>query len=142
MKLEAGNSKLAKQDSRPVKDFTDLEVWRLARELRQKVYVISKRFPAEEKYVLTAQLRRAAISITANLAEGFGRYSYQENIQFCRQARGSVHEVRDHLIAALDAGYFSLEEWQPLVELAQSVTKLINGYIRSTRARQAATSAK
>ena len=92
--------------------------------------------------MLTAQIRRAAISVTANLAEGFGRYSYQENIQFCRHARGSVHEVRDHLIAALDAGYLPQQVWPPTDELAQRVTRLINGYIRSTRARQSAAGTK
>jgi hypothetical protein len=79
-KLEIGDSKLAQPNPRSIKDFTDLEVWRLARELRRKVYEVSRKFPVEEGHVLTAQMRRAAISVTANLAEGFGRYSYKENI--------------------------------------------------------------
>lgn len=136
MKLETGNVKLdsiTSSERKRVRDFTDLEVWKLARELRKFTYKLTKTFPSEEKHVLTAQLRRAAISVTANVAEGFGRYSYKENIQFCRHARGSIHEVRDHLTTALDAGYVSQDRWKELDDLAQRVTKLLKGYIRSTQ---------
>lgn len=119
-----------------VKDFTDLVAWKLSRELRRAVFDVTKRMPASEKYVLVAQLRRAAMSVTANIAEGFGRFSYQENIQFCRQARGSVFEVRDHLTTALDAAYITPEEWKRLDQLAQRAAQVINGYIRSTKSRQ------
>jgi four helix bundle protein len=95
-------------------------------------------FPAEERYALTQQLRRAAISITANIAEGFGRYSYQENVQFCRLARGSAYEVRDHLFTAYDQRYLATEEHQRLEALARRVIMTLNGYIRSTQARQKA----
>jgi 23S rRNA-intervening sequence protein len=79
-KIEIRNSKIAEpigiQPTR-VRDFMDLEVWRLARELRTQIYSLVRKFPVEERYVVTAQIRRAAVSITANIAEGFGRYSYQ-----------------------------------------------------------------
>jgi len=81
-------------------------------------------------------MRRAVVSITANLAEGFGRFSYQENIQFCRQSRGSTYELRDHLTTALDAGYITPEEYKEHDLQALSVIKLINGYIRATRQRK------
>jgi len=81
--------------------------------------------------------RRAAVSVTANIAEGFGRYSYQENIQFCRQSRGSVYELRDHFTTALDPGYITKEQYSILERQAISVIKLINGYIRSTKERKA-----
>ncbi|MFB3095313.1 MAG: four helix bundle protein [Candidatus Acidiferrales bacterium] len=134
--LETGNSKLGspgRPAKKQIKDFTDLNTWSLARDLRKTVYDFTKRFPADEKHVLVAQFRRAAISVTANLAEGFGRYSYRENVQFCRHARGSLHEVRDHLTTALDAGYLSQGEWKQVDDLAQRVAKLLNGYIRSTQ---------
>lgn len=130
---EARNSRVT-QDK--VKDFVDLDAWKLGRDFRKRVYTLTRGFPAEEKHVLTAQLRRAALSVTANIAEGFGRYSYQENLQYCRQARGSAYEARDHLTAALDAGYLSRDEWQDTDQLAQRVIQVLNGYIRSTRARQ------
>jgi len=81
-------------------------------------------------------MRRAAVSVTANLAEGYGRFSYQENIQFCRQSRGSVYELRDHLTTALDAGYITPDEYKENDLRAVSVVKLINGYIRATRLRK------
>ena len=138
-KLEIRNSKIGQ--NRPtkagaVKDFKDLMAWKLARELRRAIYEATKRMPAEEKYVLIAQMRRAAISVTANLAEGFGRFSYQENLQFCRHARGSAMEERDHLTTALDAGYITKDDWKTRDDLAQRVIQVVNGYIRSTRSRQ------
>jgi len=137
-KFETRNSKLdepALEAHRKVKDFTDLQVWALARELRKKVYSLSNKFPPDEKFGLTTQLRRAAVSITANIAEGFGRYSYQENVQFCRVARGSAFEVRDHLIAAEDEGFISQNERHEVDALAQRVVQTLNGYIRATKER-------
>jgi len=100
-----------------------------------------KRFPEHEKFGLSSQMRRAAVSVTANLAEGYGRFSYQENIQFCRQSRGSVYELRDHLTTALDAGYITPDEYKDNNTQAVSVVKLINGYIRATRQRKLQTDA-
>jgi four helix bundle protein len=138
-KLEIRNSKFVEPSSIQgprVKDFTDLQVWRLARELRKLSYSLICGFPSEERYVLSSQLRRAAISITANIAEGFGRYSYQENLQFCRQARGSAFEVRDHLTTALDANYITPELYKKADALTQRVIQTLNGYIRSTKSLQ------
>ena len=135
-KLEIRNSKFGAGRRAAVNDFTDLKAWQLARELRQEVYRIVRSFPADEKHVLAAQTRRAAISVTANIAEGFGRFSFQENIQFCRQARGSAFEARDHLITALDSGYITRQDWEKADALAQRTIKVLNGYIRSTREMQ------
>jgi four helix bundle protein len=135
--MENGNVPKAGSAAK-VKDFTDLEAWKIARELRKQVCQICKVFPKEEAYVLGAQTRRAAISITANIAEGYGRYSFQENIQFCRQSRASAYELRDHLTTALDAGYIGSEQLARLNDLATSVIKLLNGYIRATQNRKSA----
>ncbi len=72
------------------KTFEDLEVYKAAREFRKKIYRLIKKLLGEEKFNLVGQMRRAATSLTNNLAEGYGRYHYQENIQFCRQSRGSL----------------------------------------------------
>ena len=112
----------------------------MARDLRREAYNLVRGFPSEEKYALANQVRRAAISVTANIAEGFGRYHYQENIQFCRQARGSVFELRDHLITAQDQGYMTAEEYRRMEDLAQRVIQTLNGYIRATQTRQKETS--
>lgn len=122
-----------------IKDFTDLETWKLGRKLRQVIYGLTGKFPNQETYSLISQMRRAALSVTANIAEGFGRYSYQENMQFCRLSRGSVYELRDHLTSALDAGYIDHEQFSRTDALAISVIKLLNGYIRSTKLRKSPT---
>lgn len=131
-KLEYGGASTAAN----IRDFTDLQVWQLARELRQEVYAICGTFPSDERFALAQQLRRATISVTANIAEGFGRYSYQENIQFCRLARGSAYEVRDHLITATDQHYITPEGHRRIQSLAVRVIQTLNGYIRSTQVRQ------
>lgn len=118
-----------------VRDFTDLIAWKLGRELREAVYEVTRTFLPEEKYVLVPQLRRAAVSVTANIAEGFGRFSYQKHVQFCRHSRGSATEVRDHLITASDAGYITEERWKELDALARRVIQVLNGYIRAIRER-------
>jgi four helix bundle protein len=135
--MENGQEPVNQSGLKRIRDFTDLETWRFARRLRIEVYRISRGFPKNETFGLASQIRRAAVSVTANIAEGFGRYSYQENIQFCRQSRGSVYELRDHFTTALDAGYITKEQYSVLDRRAISVTKLINGYIRSTKERKA-----
>jgi four helix bundle protein len=137
-KLEIRNSKFVKLESNSldtVRDFKDLLVWKLARELRVQIYVLVRNFPPEERFALNTQMRRAAQSIGANIAEGFGRYSYRENIQYCRQARGSAFEVRDHLVTAVDAEFITQEEYAQSDALAQRVIQTLNGYIRSTATR-------
>jgi four helix bundle protein len=97
--------------------FTDLLCWKKASELRKSIYRIATQLPETEKYNLTKQLRRVAISITANIAEGYGRFHYQENIQFCRQSRASLYECEDHLITCLDEGYCDKETFDQSLKL-------------------------
>jgi four helix bundle protein len=122
--------------AKTVRDFKDLEVWRTARELRRELYKTAKGLPDIEKFGLASQIRRAAVSVTANIAEGYGRFGYQENAQMCRQARGSLYELRDHLTSCVDEGYLAPAEGERLDALIQSVTRLLNGYLRSTLARR------
>ena len=134
--MENGKKAAEPGELNRIRDFTDLETWRVARRFRTEIYRVSSGFPRNETFGLASQIRRAAVSVTANIAEGFGRYSYQENIQFCRQSRGSVYELRVHFTTALDAAYISKEQYSVLDRQAISVIKLINGYIRSTRERK------
>jgi len=117
-----------------IRDFKDLQVWKAARELRREAYKLAEALPDYEKFGLAGQIRRAATSVTANIAEGFGRFGYQENAQMCRQARGSLYELRDHLTTCVDEGYINLAEGKRLDALAQTVARLLNGYLRSTLA--------
>ena len=143
-KIETRNSAQAPAVNPPkgIKDFKDLEVWKAARELRSEIYKVAKTLPDIEKFGLAGQLRRAASSVTANIAEGFGRFGYQENAQFCRQARGSAYELRDHLTTCVDEGYVALAEGRRLDRMAQRATQLLNGYLRSTLALKAGVQAK
>jgi len=119
-----------------VKDFTDLDLWKMARQLRSEIYKASKTFPKDETYALISQMRRPAISVTAKIAEGYGRYSFQENAQFCRQSRASAYELCDHCTAALDSGFLSKKVFDDLNALSISVIKFLNGCIRATMTRQ------
>jgi four helix bundle protein len=119
---------------RPIRDFKDLDVWQTARELRREIYKVAKTMPEVERFALASQLRRAATSVTANIAEGYGRFGYQENAQHCRQARGSLYEIRDHLTTCVDEGYLSKEEGNRLEKMALRVIQVLNGYLRATLA--------
>jgi len=113
-----------------IKHFTDPQVWKLARELRRKVYALTARLPEEEKYNLTSQMRRAGVSTTSNLAEGFGRFHYQEMIQFSRQSRGSVYEIEDDVITCYDENYIPRDDCADVYQQAEHTARAINGLIR------------
>jgi four helix bundle protein len=117
---------------REIKHFSDLDAWKVNHELVLMIYKITKNFPKEEKFGLIDQLRRAASSITANIAEGWGRYHYADKIRFFYQARGSNCEVQNFIILAKDLGYLNLKEYKELSEKVFQGFKVINGLIRST----------
>lgn len=120
-----------------MKGFEELEVWKTCRILRIEVSKLVKSFPSEEKYRLVDQLLRSSRSVTANIAEGQGRFHYQENIQFCRTARGSLTETLDHLICALDEGYINQTRMYELRIIYDKCLKLLNGYILYLKKRKA-----
>ena len=110
--------------------FTDLEVYKECRLLRKEISNLTKtHFPQEEKFVLTNQLIRSSRGVTAAIAEGHGRYHYQENIQYCRISRGSLIETLEHLITAFDEKFISTEELKYFKSKIDTCGKLINGYI-------------
>lgn len=111
------------------RSFEELAVWKEARKIRVRVSKVAKTFPLEEKYRLTDQILRSSRSSTANIAEGYGRFHYQENIQFCRVARGSLSETVDHLICAFDEKYISIELLNELCKEIENCIKILNGYI-------------
>ena len=109
--------------------FEDLEVWKECRKFRKQISTTTEKFPKEEKYCLTDQIKRSSRSVTANIAEGYGRFHFQENAQFCRQARGSLTETLDHLICALDLGYINEVDLSSHRIQYEQCLKLLNGYI-------------
>ncbi len=112
-----------------IHSFEDLECWKACREIRNYVSRIIKKFPAHEKYALTDGMLRASRSTTENIAEGYGRYHYQENIQFCRMSRGSIYELMDQFITAFDEKYITKEEYQKGRVLLEKGKAILNGYI-------------
>jgi len=109
--------------------FEDLEVYKKARALKVEISTICKAFPIEEKFRLVDQLIRASRSVTAQLAEGYGRFHYQENIQFCRIARGSLEEVHEHINTAFDEGLIDEKTLSDLIQQKNEVMRLLNGYV-------------
>lgn len=109
--------------------FEDLEVWKKCRQLRIDISILLVQFPDEEKYRLIDQLKRCSRSVTANIAEGHGRFHYQDNLKFCRNARGSLNETLDHLICACDESIINNEQLQEFREKYNECFRLLNGYI-------------
>ena len=113
------------------KDFTSLEAWKKARLVKLFLYKeVIPNLPAEEKFNLNQQIRRAGISITANISEGYGRYHYQEGIQFYRISRGSIYELKDHLISCYDFNFISKEIFEKGISLIEDTKITLNGYIK------------
>lgn len=108
----------------------DLEAWKLARALRIAVSKTVKTFPKSEQFMLTDQLMRSARSVSANIAEGFGRHHYRESAQYYRQARGSLIETADHLICACDETYISKEVLKQYLDRIEECGRVLNGLIR------------
>ena len=114
-----------------IKSFTDLDVYKQCRLLRKSISVMAKsHFPVEEKYKLMDQIIRASRSVTACIAEGYGRYYYKENIRFCRISRGSLEETLEHLITAFDEGYISAELLKEYKFQIDNCGRILNGSIR------------
>jgi len=109
--------------------FEDLDVYKVATQVRRGIYSMVKGLPPEEKYSLGQQMRRAAISLTNNIAEGYGRFHWQESIQFCRHSRGSLAELVDDLGICQDENYAKPEALSSLRNTCENLLRLLNGYI-------------
>ena len=112
-----------------IKSFEDLVCWQKGRAIRMEISQLIKQFPAEEKFELVSQMRRASRSVTHNLAEGYGRFQFKENIQFCRVSRGSLYEIKDQLITALDEQYIDEKKFEKLKKKVEEGIVVLNGYI-------------
>jgi len=117
-------------------NFRDLDTWKRCREIRRKIWTLCKNFPGEEKYRLSDQMIRASRSSTANIAEGYGRFHFQENIQFCRQARGSLYELIDHVLVAEECEYIDNALAEGLIDEIKTSIIVLNGYIKYLKTRK------
>lgn len=111
------------------KTFTELEVWQNACALKNDLYKLVQSFDNTEKYRLADQIIRSSRSVTANIAEGYGRYTYKEQIRFCIQARGSLYETHNHLIDAYDCAYIDKNILAEYTERVKLIERLLNGYV-------------
>ena len=111
-------------------NFRDFRVWQHSRALTRRVYAVTAAFPRDERFGLTDQLRRAAVSVAANIAEGSGRHGDRESAQFLPIARGSLHEIECELIVASDLGYLAPAESEGVLEDVRIVGSELTGLIR------------
>jgi four helix bundle protein len=117
-----------------VKSFENLEVWQIGRDLVAKVYKLTASLPQSEAFGLIDQIKRAALSVPANIAEGFGRYHYMDKARFYLNARGSLYELKSHLLIARDLNF--LKQSQPVSDVLTLVDNLsvkLNNLITTTR---------
>lgn len=121
------------EQTNTIQSFTDLKVWQESHGLSLNLYRVSGTFPEEEKYGLTSQLRRAAISISSNIAEGFARASYKDKLRFYYMAVGSLVELQSQLLLARDLGYLSQDVFAGLALQIVSIHKMINAFITKTK---------
>ena len=110
-------------------DYTKLDVWIEARRLSNEIYTISKTFPKDEIYGLTNQIRRCAVSIPSNIAEGCGRQTTKDTIHFLHVSRGSLYELETQFFIALDQNYLAQDKFDQTFESIQSLKRLLNGFI-------------
>lgn len=113
-----------------INSFEDLECYRSCKELRREISQLTKTFISEEQFRLTDQMLRCSRSVTNNIAEGYGRFHFKENAQFCRLGRGSLYELEDHISIALDEGYIDKEKYNKLKDDIKSCIRILNGYIK------------
>lgn len=121
------------EEKKKIKSFTDLIAWAKGHKLVLEVYKITKKFPKEEVFGITNQMRRCAVSVTSNIAEGFSRKSYKDKSQFYSIALGSLTELQNQILISKDINYIDLQTFKTLADETVIVHKLINGLIKSSR---------
>ena len=127
---------LSKVPTGKFQTFEDLKVYQTAREFRKAMYTLARGLPECEKFGLASQVRRAAVSLTNNIAEGHGRFHYLDQVRFMLQARGSLLELIDDLNICADENYLPGDAVSKLKQQASQVHQLVNGYVRYLRERK------
>ena len=113
-----------------IQQFEEIEAWQKGRELTRQIYCITSKGNFSRDFTLKDQIKRAAVSVTSNIAEGFERGGNREFIQFLAIAKGSASELKSQLYTALDAGYITQDEFNELYKLAHSIVLLIGGFMK------------
>lgn len=118
-------------ENEEIKSFFDLKTWKDAHEITIEIYIITRDFPKDELFQLVSQMRRAAASVGANIAEGFGRFHFKDKMKFYQQARGSLVELENHIILATDLKYMNENQKEKLMKKSDITIQEINGLIKS-----------
>lgn len=121
-------------NTKKIKSFTDLNAWKEGHNLVLNIYKITKAFPSDEKFGLIDQMRRCAVSITSNIAEGFSRKTKKEKAQFFYMTLGSVTELQNQLLIVKDLNYINITAFRKIADQTVVVSKLVNGLIKSAKA--------
>lgn len=116
-----------------IKSFTQLNTWQEGHKLVILIYCLTKQFPADEQFGLTSQMRRAAVSVTSNIAEGFSRSSYADKRHFYVMAQGSLTELQNQALIARDVKYLSKDDFEKIAEQSVMTHKLLTGLLKSTK---------
>lgn len=116
-----------------IQSFTDLDAWKEGHKLVLMIYKLTQTFPKEEMFGLTNQMRRCAVSITSNIAEGFARESYKEKVQFYSMSRGSITELQSQLLIARDIKYIVQKEFPKVANQSIKTHKILNGLIKKSK---------
>lgn len=116
-----------------IKSFKELKVWNKAHELVIFVYKITKKFPQDEKFGLSSQMRRATVSIASNIVEGFRRYSNKVSVNFYDMADGSLEELKYQFLLSRDLSYITAEEFDYSIALSEEVSKMLHAWSRTQK---------
>lgn len=116
-----------------IEEFTDLDSWKEAHKLVILLYKTTKKFPSNERFGLISQIQRAGVSISSNIAEGFGRQGLKEKVQFYYQAHGSLSEIKNQIILSKDLGYIKENDFDIIKDQIIISQKLLRGLIRKTK---------
>ncbi|MBI4092332.1 MAG: four helix bundle protein [Candidatus Kerfeldbacteria bacterium] len=128
------NRELREMREKKIVVFTDLNAWKEAHKLVVSIYKLTRNFPSSELYGSTNQMRRSALSVTSNIAEGFSRQSYREKVHYYSTSLGSLTELQNQLLVARDVGHLSIAAYTDIETLTIVVHKLINGLIKTSKA--------
>lgn len=122
-----------RRETEKIRSFTDLHAWQQGHRLVVDIYAEAKQFPADEQFGLSSQIKRSAVSVTSNIAEGFGRQGGKEKVMFFYHAHGSLTELKNQLLIARDVGYITTDTFDGLAEQANRTHELLRGLIRGTQ---------
>ena len=116
-----------------IRTFEDLHVWQMGRDLTLRIYEITSHFPREEIYGMTSQIKRAALSVPANVSEGFGRFHFMDKAKFYLNARGSLYELKSHLLIAKELGFIRDDITDSAFQEIDNLSLKLNNLINKTR---------